>query len=90
MRREPRGDLGHVGRPDVPLVRARMHGDARRAGRDARLDRVRSTLGTAPPRELRSVATLLTLTDSEIMRDATASLARTASAISSAHAWTDA
>ena len=57
------GDLADVARADVALVRARMHRDAGRAGLEAGRRPRRCTLGTRPPRELRSVATLLTLTE---------------------------
>ena len=58
------GDLAHVGGRDVPRVGARMHGDPGRAGVRRRRCTASSTDGTLPPRELRTVATLLTLTES--------------------------
>ena len=60
------GDAVHVRRSDVTLVGARMNRNARRAGGDARRETASSTSGSLPPLELRSVATLLTLTDSFI------------------------
>ena len=86
LRRQVRGDLVHVARRDVALVGARMHRDARRAGVDARRGRRRARTESSPPRELRSVATLLTLTERRtdgIVRRSTA-CSFTASAISSA------
>ena len=61
-RREQRGNLPHVGRGDVTGVGARMHGDAGRASGQHTFT-ASITEGVAPPRELRSVAILLTLTE---------------------------
>ena len=63
-RREERRDLAHVAAADVALIGARMHGDAAARRRRGRRATASMTDGSAPPRELRSVAILLTLTES--------------------------
>ena len=53
-------------RGDMPLIGARVHGDALRAGGMMAVSAALRTDGSAPPRELRSTAILLTLTLSAV------------------------
>ena len=63
MRLQERRDLVNVSGGDVAGIRARMHGDAG-APASTQTPTASMTDGRRPPRELRTVAILLTLTES--------------------------